>query len=151
MIWDHTSHDTHNEMMNPLHSANVTKVISVEYFMIVFVHWLSTIFLQSQEYKPPCSKDIPIDFRVSLLKNAPNPLGILRSKGNIDVGLVEVDCLQSPIFPEIVDVDRWVRQAAILVSSDSSETWESTKCPWVGVVEGTAGEGKISAPLPPRF
>lgn len=32
------------------------------------------------EYKPPCSKDIPIDFRVSLLKNAPNPLGILRSK-----------------------------------------------------------------------
>ncbi|XP_068702018.1 xanthine dehydrogenase/oxidase-like [Montipora foliosa] len=32
------------------------------------------------EYKPPCSKDIPIDFRVSLLKNAPNPLGVLRSK-----------------------------------------------------------------------
>jgi hypothetical protein len=24
--------------------------------------------------------DIPIDFRVSLLKNAPNPLGVLRSK-----------------------------------------------------------------------
>ncbi|XP_015777058.1 PREDICTED: indole-3-acetaldehyde oxidase-like [Acropora digitifera] len=32
------------------------------------------------EYKPPCSKDIPVDFRVSLLKNAPNPLGVLRSK-----------------------------------------------------------------------
>ena len=34
-------------MMNPLHSANVTKVISVEYFMIVFctltVYYLLTI------------------------------------------------------------------------------------------------------------
>lgn len=35
------------------------------------------------EYKPPCSKDIPVDFRVSLLKNAPNPLGVLRSKGTV--------------------------------------------------------------------
>lgn len=43
------------------------------------------ISLQYQEYKPPCSKDIPIDFRVTLLKNAPNPLGILRSKGNKDM------------------------------------------------------------------
>lgn len=32
------------------------------------------------EYKPPASKDIPIDFRVSLLRNAPNPVGILGSK-----------------------------------------------------------------------
>lgn len=32
------------------------------------------------EYKPACSKDIPIEFNVTLLKNAPNPLGILRSK-----------------------------------------------------------------------
>jgi len=32
------------------------------------------------EYKPPCSHDIPIDFTVSLLKDAPNPLGVLRSK-----------------------------------------------------------------------
>lgn len=34
-----------------------------------------------QEYKPPASKDIPIDFRIALLKNAPNPIGILGSKG----------------------------------------------------------------------
>ncbi|KAJ8299303.1 hypothetical protein KUTeg_023363 [Tegillarca granosa] len=33
-----------------------------------------------QEYKPPLAKDIPIDFRIQLLKNAPNPLGVLRSK-----------------------------------------------------------------------
>ncbi|KAK3581541.1 hypothetical protein CHS0354_031882 [Potamilus streckersoni] len=32
------------------------------------------------EYKPPLHKDIPIDFRVHLLPNAPNPLGVLRAK-----------------------------------------------------------------------
>ncbi|XP_065844843.1 xanthine dehydrogenase/oxidase-like [Oscarella lobularis] len=32
------------------------------------------------EYKPPSSKDIPADFRIAFLKDAPNPLGILRSK-----------------------------------------------------------------------
>ncbi|BET01356.1 2 iron, 2 sulfur cluster Hypothetical protein [Nesidiocoris tenuis] len=31
-------------------------------------------------YWPPGAKDIPIDFRVTLRKNAPNPLGVLRSK-----------------------------------------------------------------------
>lgn len=33
------------------------------------------------EYKPPGVKDIPEDFRVTLLNNAPNPNGVLRSKG----------------------------------------------------------------------
>ncbi|XP_046559709.1 xanthine dehydrogenase-like isoform X1 [Haliotis rubra] len=32
------------------------------------------------EYKPPLGKDIPIDFRIQFLKNAPNPRGVLRSK-----------------------------------------------------------------------
>ncbi|XP_061183006.1 uncharacterized protein LOC133191267 [Saccostrea echinata] len=32
------------------------------------------------EYKVPLTKDIPVDFRISLLKNAPNPLGVLRAK-----------------------------------------------------------------------
>ncbi|GAU94198.1 hypothetical protein RvY_06020 [Ramazzottius varieornatus] len=31
-------------------------------------------------YKPPTTKDIPADFRVQILKNAPNPVGVLRSK-----------------------------------------------------------------------
>jgi len=34
-----------------------------------------------QNYLLPTNKDIPIDFRIALLKNAPNPLGVLRSKG----------------------------------------------------------------------
>lgn len=32
-------------------------------------------------YKPPTTKDIPADFRVQILKNASNPVGVLRSKG----------------------------------------------------------------------
>ena len=42
-----------------------------------------------------------------------------------------VDCSQSPIFP----CDR----RCTCGSLNTSETGESTKCPWVGVVEGTAG------------
>ena len=32
------------------------------------------------EYKPPCSRDIPLKMRVDLLPHAPNPVGVLRSK-----------------------------------------------------------------------
>uniref|UniRef100_H2YPE4 FAD-binding PCMH-type domain-containing protein n=1 Tax=Ciona savignyi TaxID=51511 RepID=H2YPE4_CIOSA len=34
------------------------------------------------EYKPPTSKDIPIVWNTQLLKDAPNPLGVLRSKAS---------------------------------------------------------------------
>eukprot|EP00051_Salpingoeca_urceolata_P009950 m.120900 g.120900 ORF g.120900 m.120900 type:complete len:1312 (+) comp16518_c0_seq3:946-4881(+) len=34
------------------------------------------------EYKPPGAKDIPIDFRVELMPDAPNPSGFLRSKAS---------------------------------------------------------------------
>ena len=34
------------------------------------------------EYKPPSSKDIPINFNVALLPNAPNPRGVLSSKAS---------------------------------------------------------------------
>ncbi|XP_055352624.1 uncharacterized protein LOC129598650 [Paramacrobiotus metropolitanus] len=32
------------------------------------------------KYKPPTNKDIPIDYRIEILQNAPNPSGILRGK-----------------------------------------------------------------------
>ncbi|CAG2066725.1 unnamed protein product, partial [Timema podura] len=32
-------------------------------------------------YHPPGMKDIPIDFRVTLKKDSPNPVGVARSKG----------------------------------------------------------------------
>lgn len=32
------------------------------------------------EYKPPLAQDIPVDFRVTLLNNNPNPLGVMGSK-----------------------------------------------------------------------
>ena len=37
----------------------------------------------SWEYKPPAAKDIPEDFRVTLLRNARNPVGALSSKGDL--------------------------------------------------------------------
>ncbi|XP_005094220.1 xanthine dehydrogenase [Aplysia californica] len=41
------------------------------------------------EYKPPTTKDIPIDWRIHLMPDAPNPVGILSSKavGEPPVGL----------------------------------------------------------------
>jgi len=34
------------------------------------------------EYKPPSTKEIPIEWNVSLLKDCPNPLGVLGSKAS---------------------------------------------------------------------
>lgn len=38
-------------------------------------------------YKPPGAKDIPINFRIRLPKDKPNPLGVLNSKGRIKTSL----------------------------------------------------------------
>ncbi|XP_069694441.1 xanthine dehydrogenase-like isoform X2 [Periplaneta americana] len=45
-------------------------------------------------YKPPGAKDIPIDFRVYMRKNAPNPFGVLRSKATGEPPL----CMSCVIF-----------------------------------------------------
>ena len=52
-----------------------------------------------QEYKPPMPKDLPIDFRIALLKDAPNPLGVLRSKSKISVkSAIEISMLLCPCY-----------------------------------------------------
>ena len=52
-----------------------------------------------QEYKPPMPKDLPIDFRIALLKDVPNPLGVLRSKSKILVkGAIEMSVLLSNCY-----------------------------------------------------
>ena len=58
------------------------KQLQASYDIIILYN---VIFLNMQEYKPPSSKDIPIDFRVELLKDAPNPIGVLGSKGAYDI------------------------------------------------------------------
>ena len=40
------------------------------------------------EYKPPCSKDIPMEFNVSLLKDNPNVVGILGSKATAEPPMI---------------------------------------------------------------
>ena len=40
--------------------------------------------MNTWEYKPPAAKDIPQDFRVTLLKNARNPMGVMSSKGTTE-------------------------------------------------------------------
>merc|ERR1712025_407290 len=42
----------------------------------------------TREYKPPAAKDIPQDFRVTLLKNARNPMGVMSSKATGEPGML---------------------------------------------------------------
>lgn len=48
-------------------------------FLPLFV-WMQLVTDSTWEYKIPSSKDIPLDFRTSLLPNSSNPSGFLRSK-----------------------------------------------------------------------
>ena len=68
---------------------------------------------------------------------------IITLKSPLIAATSRIVCSQSPIFHEIVDVDRWVRCAAILVSW-FERNWGEYKMPWLGVVEGTP-------PLPHAF
>jgi hypothetical protein len=65
-----------------------------------------------QEYKPPAIKDIPIDLRVTLLPNSPNPVGVLRSKGEPVCALVVLGLPMRPSTPMFTGVSLW-RAAAV--------------------------------------
>jgi hypothetical protein len=66
------------------------KALNGEYNSGVFY----TKIIQLQNYKPPGVKDIPTDFRIYLRKKAPNPFGVLRSKGNIHILLKQPHSLR---------------------------------------------------------
>lgn len=58
-------------------------LMGLGYFTTEQIKYDSTGFLLTSgtwEYKPPAVKDIPIDLRVTLLPDSPNPAGVLRSK-----------------------------------------------------------------------
>ena len=63
------------------------------------------------EYKPPSSKDIPIDFRVTLLADAPNPNGVLSSKASGEPPMTLACCAYFAI-----------KQAIAMARSDSQIT-----------------------------
>ena len=73
-------------------------------FWILFWYWFvkltavsgELLTFNSWEYKPPAAKDIPQDFRVTLLKNVRNPTGMLSSKSKTNEMKKE---LLSFIFP----------------------------------------------------
>merc|ERR1712142_858907 len=44
--------------------------------------------MNTWEYKPPAAKDIPQDFRVTMLKNVKNPMGVLGSKATGEPALL---------------------------------------------------------------
>lgn len=51
-------------------------------FLKQTIEVLSPHFLYfTQTYKTPLTKDVPLKFNVKFLRNAPNPVGVLGSKG----------------------------------------------------------------------
>ena len=62
-------------------SARISSANRINVLFIRVLYCIVTVNVNIQEYKPPAAKDIPQDFRVTLLKSSRNPVGVLSSKG----------------------------------------------------------------------
>ena len=51
---------------------------------------VSFLFLGLQNYKPPMPKDLPMKYNFKFLRNRPNPIGVLRSKGLYELCVVQL-------------------------------------------------------------
>lgn len=60
-------------------------VMGIGYWLMEHIEYDETdgklLNTRTWTYHPPGLKDIPIDWRIQFRKNAPNPVGVLRSKG----------------------------------------------------------------------
>ncbi|CAL8082610.1 unnamed protein product [Orchesella dallaii] len=76
------------------------------------------------QYKPPIPKDIPEDIRITLLKDAPNPYGILRSKATAEPPLCSSVCvlfaLKNAIFAARKEAgnSEWFRLDGLVTPED---------------------------------
>ena len=68
----------------PFQLLQVFQVYGLDYWIVWVMH--------VQEYKPPTTKDIPIDWRIHLLPDAPNPAGIRSSKGQCSMWYDPLSC-----------------------------------------------------------
>lgn len=66
-------------------------IFGMGYYIVEDPSWDPTTGKPNQfstwEYKPPCAYDVPLKFNTTLLKNAPNPLGVLGSKATGEPGV----------------------------------------------------------------
>ena len=58
------------------------------------LYGVASLLRGTWDYKPPCSKDIPLEFNVALLKDNPNVEGILGSKATAEPPMI----LSSTVF-----------------------------------------------------
>lgn len=90
------------ESMNP--NVDIGQIEGA--FMMGIGYWLTESLIYNRQngelltnrtwtYKPPGAKDIPIDFRITLLRKSSNEYGVLRSKGIvIDIFRIDIKLIK---------------------------------------------------------
>uniref|UniRef100_A0A6B2EPU6 Putative xanthine dehydrogenase n=1 Tax=Phlebotomus kandelakii TaxID=1109342 RepID=A0A6B2EPU6_9DIPT len=75
-------------------------------------------------YKPPGAKDIPVDFRVTLLQKSSNPLGVLRSKVCSEPAVTMAIVVVSALRMALVSARKDAGAEDIFITLNSSTTKE---------------------------